>query len=122
MEVTYGCESVHMPAKSLQSCPTLCDPQTVAPLPPGSSVHGILQARILEWVAMPSSRGSSQPRIKPASLHVSSVGRLVTTSTTWEAQGAEIGVINSPGGMDRECPFQADRDCSIIKNKKVVNV
>ena len=30
--------------------------------PPGSSVHGILQARILEWVAMPSSRGSSQPR------------------------------------------------------------
>ena len=30
--------------------------------PPGSSVHGILQARILEWVAMPSSRGSSGPR------------------------------------------------------------
>ena len=30
--------------------------------PPGSSVHGILQARILEWVAMPSSMGSSQPR------------------------------------------------------------
>ena len=30
--------------------------------PPGSSVHGILKARILEWVAMPSSRGSSQPR------------------------------------------------------------
>ena len=30
--------------------------------PPGSSVHGILQAKILEWVAMPSSRGSSQPR------------------------------------------------------------
>ena len=43
-----------------QSCPTLCDP--VDYCPPGSSVHGILQARILEWVAMPSSRGSSQPR------------------------------------------------------------
>ena len=42
----------------------------VSPLdcsPPGSSVHGILQARILEWVAMLSSRGSSQPRIKPRS-------------------------------------------------------
>ena len=43
-----------------QSCPTLCD--SVDCSPPGSSVHGILQARILEWVAMPSCRGSSQPR------------------------------------------------------------
>ena len=37
--------------KSLQSCPTLCDPMDCNL--PGSSVHGILQARILEWVAMP---------------------------------------------------------------------
>ena len=43
-----------------QSCPTLCSPMGCSP--PGSSVHGILQARILEWVAMPSYRGSSQPR------------------------------------------------------------
>ena len=43
-----------------QLCPTLCD--TVDCSLPGSSVHGVLQARILEWVAMPSSRGSSQPR------------------------------------------------------------
>ena len=42
-----------------QSCPTLCDPMDCSP--PGSSVPGILQARTLEWVAMPSSRGSSQP-------------------------------------------------------------
>ena len=35
--------------------------------PPGSSVHGILQARILQWVAMPSSRGSSRPGIKTES-------------------------------------------------------
>ena len=35
--------------------------------PPGSSVHGIFQARILEWVAIPFSRGSSRPRIKPQS-------------------------------------------------------
>ena len=43
-----------------QSCLTLCDPMDCSW--PDSSVHGILQARILEWVAMPSSRGSSQPR------------------------------------------------------------
>ena len=42
------------------SCVQLCDPTDCSP--PGSSVHGILQARILEWVAMPCSRGSSQPR------------------------------------------------------------
>ena len=43
-----------------QSPPTLCDPMDRSP--PGSSVHGIPQARILEWVAMHFSRGSSQPR------------------------------------------------------------
>ena len=43
-----------------QPCPALCNPMDCSPS--GSSVHGILQARILEWVAMPSSRGSSQPR------------------------------------------------------------
>ena len=40
-----------------QSCPTLCDPVDCSPT--GSSVHGILQARILEWVAISFSRGSS---------------------------------------------------------------
>ena len=43
-----------------QLCPTLCNPMDCHP--PGSSVHGISQARILEWVAISSSRGSSQPR------------------------------------------------------------
>ena len=43
-----------------QSCPTLCNPMDSSS--PDSSVHIILQARTLEWVAMPSSRGSSQPR------------------------------------------------------------
>ena len=43
-----------------QSCPTLCDPVDCSP--PGSSVHGVLQARILEWVAISFSRGSSRPR------------------------------------------------------------
>ena len=54
--------SASMKAKALviQLCPTLCDPMDCSL--PGSFVHGILQARILKWVAMPSSRGSSQPR------------------------------------------------------------
>ena len=47
-------------AKSLQLCPTLCDPMDHSL--PDTSVSGILQARTLEWVAMPSSRGSSRPR------------------------------------------------------------
>ena len=54
------CSDNHYHAQLLQSCPTLCDLMDCSP--PGSSVHGILQARILEWVAMPSSRGSSRPR------------------------------------------------------------
>ena len=55
-----------MCAKLLQSCLTLCDPRDCTL--PGSSVHGILQAGILEWVAMPSSGGLSHPGIKPVSL------------------------------------------------------
>ena len=59
--------------KSHQSCPTLCDPMDCSP--PGSSVHGILQARILQWVPMPSG-DLSHPGIEPASPK-SCVGRLI---------------------------------------------
>ena len=52
--------SLYVCAKSLLSCLTLCNPMDCRP--PGSSVHGILQARILQWVAMPSFRASSQYR------------------------------------------------------------
>ena len=68
----------------LQSCPSLCIPKDCSP--PGSSVHGILQARIPEWVAISYSRGSSRPRDRT---HISSVyvhwkvGSF-TTDTTWE--------------------------------------
>ena len=48
-----------------QSCPTLCD--RVDCSPPGSSVHGILQARILEWVAIASPRDLPDPGVKPGS-------------------------------------------------------
>ena len=43
-----------------QSCPTLCNPMDCSS--PGSSAHGILQVRILEWVVIPFSKGSSQPK------------------------------------------------------------
>ena len=49
-----------------QSCPTLCDPIDCSL--PGSSVHGILQARVLEWIAISFSRGSSQPRAQTRAL------------------------------------------------------
>ena len=49
--------------KVVQPCPTLCDP--VDCTPPGSSVHGILQARILEWIAISFSRDLPNPGIKP---------------------------------------------------------
>ena len=60
VSLSTGDLSMCVHAKSVQSCPTLCDPMGCNP--PGFSVHGILQARILEWVAMGSSRGSSRPR------------------------------------------------------------
>ena len=58
-------EKIHVPTMLMkvlvaQSCPTLCNRMDCSP--PGSSGHGILQARILECVAIPFSRGSSQPR------------------------------------------------------------
>ena len=49
-----------------QLCPTLCDPADCSP--PGSSVHGILQSRTLEWLAMPSSRISSWRKILDPSI------------------------------------------------------
>ena len=68
-------------AKSFQSCLTLCNPMDHNL--PGSSVHGILQARILEWVAWPSSRGSSHLGIKPRSLTFPALaGEFFTISTT----------------------------------------
>ena len=67
-------------AQSLQLCPTLCNPMDHSPV--GSSVHGILQARILEWVAISFSRGSSWPRDWT---HVSCIGRWVLFNwATWD--------------------------------------
>ena len=85
-----GLSSQCMPPKSLHLCPTLCDP--IDCILPGSSVHGILQARILEWVAMPSSKGSSQPRDWTRVSYVSCIaGGFFTTSATQEALSSQGG-------------------------------
>ena len=79
-------------AKSLQSCPTLCDPMDCSL--PGSSSHGILQARILEWVAMPFSRASFQPRdgscIFPVCWKWKSLSRVWLFATPWTLQSKEF--------------------------------
>ena len=72
-----------MHAESLQSCLTLCDPMDCRP--PGSSVYGILQARILEWVVISSSRGSSRPRDQ--TLH----------HLHWQADSLPLGHLGSSG-------------------------
>ena len=80
------CFKFNMKVKSesevAQSCPTLCDPMDGSL--PGSSIHGVFQARILEWFAISFSRGSSQPRDRT---QVScTMGRLFTVWDTREAQ------------------------------------
>ena len=76
-------------ANSLQSCPILCDPTDCSP--PGSSVHGILQAIILEWVAMPFSRESSRLQNQT---HVSNVF----------CTGRQAGSLSlAPPGKPRSC-------------------
>ena len=65
-------------AESLQLCPTLGNP--VASIPRGSSVRGVSQARILEWVAISFSRHLPKPGIEPASLMSPALaGRFLTT-------------------------------------------
>ena len=79
--------------KVAQQCPTVCDPRDY-------TVHGVLQARILEWVAFSFSRGSAQPRDLTQVSHT--VGRFLTrwatweTSATWEALRKSIET-NTPG-------------------------
>ena len=73
-----------------QLCPTLRDPMDWGP--PGSSVHGILQARILEWLAISYSRASSQDRDQAQVSCVSCIGRrILSHCATWEAPSSSIG-------------------------------
>ena len=69
--------------KVAQSCPTLCNPMDCSP--PGSTVRGILQARVLEWVAIPFSRGSSETR--DWTRGSCTIGRFLTV---WAPRGAHL--------------------------------
>ena len=80
-------------AKSLQLCPTLCDAMNRSL--PGSSVHGILQAGIMEWGAMPSSRDLPGPVIEPSVSHVSCIGtQVLYSSAAWEARQQKAELTN----------------------------
>ena len=61
-----------------QLCPTLCN--TIDCSPPGSTVHGIFQARILEWIAISYSRGSSRPKDRTLIPCISCIGRQILTT------------------------------------------
>ena len=70
--------------KVTQSCPTLCDPM-------GYRVHGILQARILEWIAFPFSRGYSQPKDQTQVSYTA--GRVFTICTSREAYQRKVRIL-----------------------------
>ena len=72
---THACVCMCVRACCPFSCVWLCNPVDCSL--PGSSVHGILQARVLEWVAMPSSRWSSQPRAGTHDFFISCIGSQV---------------------------------------------
>ena len=84
-----SCTFVH--AKLLQSCLTLCDPMDYSPL--GSSLHVILHAKILEWLAIPFSRGSSPPGDQTHVPGVSCTGRQVLCH--WRHQGTPLLLVTA---------------------------
>ena len=85
-----------MHAKSLQSCLTLCDPMDCSP--PASSVRGAVQARILGWVAISSSRGSSQPTDRTHVSCVSCAGRRILPRSHLGQQGQAPDHLSSRPG------------------------
>ena len=86
-----------------QSCPILCDPTDSSS--PDSSVRGIFEARILEWVAIPYPRGSSQPGTESPSLRsLALAGRFFTTVANWEALYANTAAAKSL----QSCPTLCD--------------
>ena len=88
-----------------QSCPTLCNPMDCSP--PGSSVHGIFQARVLEWVAISFSRGSFWPRDRwnLCLLHLSH----------WQAGSSPLWRLGSPKDNRKD---QRNQDLVLWKDKQ----
>ena len=108
---TWKLVSVH--AKFLLSCPTLCN--TMDYSPPGSSLHEILQVRILECVAVPSSRGSSQPKNQT---QVSCISRRILYC--WMAREAlkkaSVSIIKEANSSNPDRGFWEDACIWIISN------
>ena len=109
-------------AKLLQSCLTLCDP--IDRSPPDFSIQGILQARILEWVAIPFSGVSSQSRDQTQVSHIA--GRFFTSWATREDQeywtGYPIpssGDLPNPGIEPRSPALQADSLPTELQEKSI---
>ena len=98
------CVKVKSEKEVIQSCLTLCD--SMACSPPDFSVHGILKAGILEWVAIPSSRASSPPRDGTHVCYISSFGRrILYCCATWESP-----TIFKEGEQSRPSPTHPLRD------------
>ena len=98
--LVHVCPNVHA-----QSCPTLCDPRDYSL--PGSSVHGIFQAMILEWVAICYSRGSSWPRDWAPDSCLSCIGRpILYHCITWEGGTEKVsnGSTRTKGNSWLQCP------------------
>ena len=89
-------------SKVVQSCPTLYDPMDCSL--PGSSVHGIFQARILEWVAISFSRGSSRPR-----------------DHTWVSRIAADALPSKPSGKPSNRLFRPILQMSKLKLREVTS-
>ena len=105
-----------------QAYPTLCKPMDCSP--PGSSVRGILQARILEWVGMPFSRGSSQPRdgtwsptLQVDSLLSESTGKPFAASNIELTKAKIIGLDSSSPGSHSEGYFSGRSRTSAFLNQ-----
>ena len=96
---------VRVPWVFSQLCLTLCHPMDCSPL--GSSVHGSLQARLLEWVAISSSRGSSRPRDWNCVSYVSCISRQILYHwATWEARAL----------------YQREIYCNVVKPSSQTNI
>ena len=89
---------VYVHAKPLRLGLALCHPLDCSL--PGSSVHGIFQARTLEWVAMSSSRGSSWPRNRTCICHVTWIGRWVFYKNPWWMSHKESTCQSITWGVD----------------------
>ena len=96
--------------KVTQLCLTLCDLMDYSP--PVPSAHGILQARILEWVAIPFSRGSSQPRYWTQVFCIT--GRFFTSWATREAQSKEKSSVKSR--MEEENEREQSELCMCVNS------